>query len=64
MGGAMAFYRHFVERNDFELKVVTTYDPFPASSVPYRPVLFGPSRLTRRLFRTRLLPWLYGSCIA
>ena len=27
-GGAMAFYRHFVERNDFEIKVVTTCHPF------------------------------------
>jgi glycosyltransferase involved in cell wall biosynthesis len=56
----MAFYRHFVERRDFEIKVVTNCGTFPAGPVPYQPVLFGPSRLTSRLFRTRLMPWLYG----
>jgi glycosyltransferase involved in cell wall biosynthesis len=59
-GGAMAFYRHFIERPDFEIKVVANCGEFPFDSVPYQPVLFGPSRLTRRLFRTRLMPWLYG----
>lgn len=59
-GGAMAFYRHFIERQDFTVKVITNCEKFPAQSVPYQPVLFGPSRLTRRLFRTRLLPWFYG----
>lgn len=59
-GGAMAFYRHFIQRKDFEVEVVTNCENFPGYSVPYQPVLFGPSRLTRRLFRTRLMPWLYG----
>ena len=56
----MAFYRHFVERSDFEVKVITNCDKFPAQSVAYKPVMFGPSPLTRRLFRTRFLPWFYG----
>jgi len=56
----MAFYRHFVERPDFEIKVITNCGTFPAQSVPYQPTIFGPSRLTNRLFRTRLMPWLYG----
>lgn len=56
----MAFYRHFIERKDFEIKVATNCEKFPLDSVPYRPLLFGPSRLTGRLFRTRLMPWLYG----
>jgi glycosyltransferase involved in cell wall biosynthesis len=56
----MAFYRHFVDRQDFEIKVVTNCGKFPSDSVPYQPVLFNPSRLTSRLFRTRLMPWLYG----
>ena len=56
----MAFYRHFVERPDFEIKVVANCGKFPFDSVPYQPVLFSPSRLTSRLFRTRLMPWLYG----
>jgi glycosyltransferase involved in cell wall biosynthesis len=59
-GGAMAFYRHFVERQDFEIKVVTNCAQFPAGPVPYEPVQFGPSRLTCRLFHTRLMPWFYG----
>lgn len=56
----MAFHRHFVERKDFQIKVLTNCDPFPAKSISYQPVLFGPGRLTRRLFRTRLSPWLHG----
>ncbi len=60
MGTAMAYYRHFVERNDFELKVVTNLDPFPFASVPYKPVLFGRNRIRNRLFKTRLMPWLHG----
>ncbi len=60
MGTAMAYYRHFVERNDFELKVVTNLDPFPFASVPYKPVVFGRNRVRNRLFKTRLMPWLHG----
>src|SRR5271168_3878767 len=59
-GGAMAFYRHFIERQDFEVKVITNCGTFPSDSVAYQPVLFGPSRFTLRLFRTRWVPWLYG----
>lgn len=59
-GGAIAFYRHFVERQDFEVKVVTNSTTLAHESVPYEPVRFGPSQLTCRLFRTRLMPWLYG----
>jgi glycosyltransferase involved in cell wall biosynthesis len=59
-GGAMAFYRHFVERPDFEIKVITNGGISPAQQVPYEPTFFGPSQLTERLFRTRLLPWLHG----
>lgn len=56
----MAFYRHFIERKDFEISVVTNCGNFPADRVPYQPVLFTNARVTRRLFRSRLLPWLYG----
>ena len=56
----MAFYRHFVERPDFEIKVITNCGTFPAQLVSYQPTIFGPSRLTNRLLRTRLMPWLYG----
>jgi glycosyltransferase involved in cell wall biosynthesis len=59
-GGAMAFYRHFVERQDFEIRVATNCKNFPVNSVPYEPVFFDNTRLTRRLFHTRFMPWLYG----
>jgi hypothetical protein len=59
-GGAMAFYRHFIERQDFEFKVITNCERFPFQSVPYQPVIFSPSQLTQRLFRTRFLPWIHG----
>jgi hypothetical protein len=56
----MAFYRHFVERTDFEIAVATNCVSTAGPSVPYQPVRFAPSRLLLRLFRTRLLPWVYG----
>jgi glycosyltransferase involved in cell wall biosynthesis len=59
-GGAMAFYRHFFELKDFVVRVATNCEQFPREKVPYEPILFGPSQLIRRLFRTRFLPWLYG----
>ena len=59
-GGAMAFHRHFIERRDFEIKVVTNCETLGTQPLSYEPVFFGPSRLTCRLFRTRLMPWLYG----
>jgi len=59
-GGAMAFYRHFVERADFEIAVATNSAHFSLKSPPYPVMFFSPSRIVQRLFRTRLLPWVYG----
>jgi len=59
-GGAMAFYRHFVERVDFEIAVATNSSQFSLKSPPYPVTFFGPSPIVQRLFRTRFLPWLYG----
>jgi len=59
-GGAMAFYRHFIERADFKVKVVTNSSSFPHDLVSYEPEIFSPSRITKRLFHTRMMPWLYG----
>jgi len=56
----MAFYRHFIERKDFEIRVATNCKNFPVNSVPYEPVFFDNTRLTRRLLHTRFMPWLYG----
>ncbi|MFN5961836.1 MAG: glycosyltransferase [Verrucomicrobiota bacterium] len=59
-GGAMAFYRHFIERPDFETMVATNVPNFPQELVSYRPFRYDSSRLRRRLLRTRLAPWLEG----
>ena len=56
----MAFYRHFVERVDFEIAVATNSSQFSLKSPPYPVTFFGPSPIVQRLFRTRFLPWLYG----
>jgi glycosyltransferase involved in cell wall biosynthesis len=56
----MAFYRHFIERRDFKVSVITNSSQFLPNPVPYEAVQFGPSRFTCRLFHTRLMPWLYG----
>lgn len=56
----MAFYRHFIERTDFDLHVITN-SPIPTNPSPAYPIgSFGVSPLTDRLFHTRLMPWLYG----
>jgi len=59
-GGAMAFYRHFIERKDFEIKVITSSSELLAEPLSYQPLRFGLSPLSQRIFRTRLLPWVYG----
>jgi hypothetical protein len=56
----MAFYRHFVEKSDFDLSVITN-TPISTNPPPSYPITsFGLSPLTDRLFHTRLMPWLYG----
>jgi len=56
----MAFYRHFVERTDFDLHVITN-SSIPTNPLPAYPITpFGLSPLADRLFHTRLMPWLYG----
>lgn len=59
-GGAMAFYRHFFERNDFETLVATYRGAFPKDSVSYSPVFIAQNRILTRLCKTRLLPWFEG----
>ena len=56
----MAFHRHFVEREDFELKVVSNAQKWPEEEIGYKPVRFGVHPFTSRIFRTRLNPLLYG----
>jgi hypothetical protein len=60
MGGAMAFYRHFVERPDFELFVATD-DPRVMQYNPAYPVLvFQQPAWLERVIRTRLGRWAHS----
>jgi glycosyltransferase involved in cell wall biosynthesis len=53
----MAFYRHFVERNDFEIAVATTAERL--SEIPYVPLKFSGPAWWGRLHRTRFRSWSY-----
>lgn len=60
MGGAMAFHRHFVERDDFELFVATD-DPRVMHYAPKFPVLlFRQPTWLERMMRTRLFRWAHS----
>lgn len=52
-GGAMAFYRHFCEREDFKVQVVTDNPQILQYSVPYDYLLIHHSKIWTRLARTR-----------
>ena len=56
----MAFHRHFVEKSDFDLRVITNSVISKKQPPSYQVASFGVSPLTDRLFHTRLMPWLYG----
>ena len=59
-GGAMAFYRHFVEQEGFEVAVATDYPGMANFKVPYEVTLFDTPAWVRRLQKTRLSPWVHG----
>jgi glycosyltransferase involved in cell wall biosynthesis len=59
-GGAMAFYRHFFERNDFETLVATYRVAFPMDLVSYSPIFIAQNKILSRLCKTRLMPWIEG----
>jgi Glycosyltransferase Family 4 len=54
MGGAMAFYRHFVERNDFDIFVATDDEGILKYNPPYQLLLFKQPAWLERLLRTRM----------
>ena len=56
----MAFYRHFVERGDFELFVATTEMRLPELNTPYNYLLFDQPKWLDRLLRTRLGSWIHS----
>jgi len=60
MGGAMAYYRHFVERRDFELFVATDDPNVMQYSPPYPLVLFQQPAWLERMCRTRLSLWMHS----
>lgn len=53
-GGAMTFYRHFCDRNDFQIKVITDNIQVTQYEVPYDYTLINHGKLWTRLARTRL----------
>ena len=57
----MTFYRHFIERTEFETLVITTSKHVDEYELPYDPIRFKLPRLWKRLLNTRLGPWLYGT---
>src|SRR5438067_3493984 len=58
-GGAMSFYRHFVERNDFEIFVATDNPEVQQYQVPYRFLRFDVPKWLNRMLHTRLYKWFW-----
>lgn len=56
----MTFYRHFIERNDFNTRVATTSRHLEEHVLPYDPIRFALPQPWKRLLKTRLQPYLYG----
>jgi glycosyltransferase involved in cell wall biosynthesis len=57
-GGAMSFYRHFVERDDFEIFVATNSPEVEQFDVPYEYYRFDLPRWLDRMLRTRFYRWV------
>jgi hypothetical protein len=58
-GGAMSFYRHFVERSDFEIFVATDSAEVQQYQVPYRFLRFDVPKWLKRMQHTRLSRWFW-----
>lgn len=58
-GGAMSFYRHFVERSDFEIFVATDSAEVEEYDVPYRFLRFDVPNWLKRMLHTRLYRWFW-----
>jgi hypothetical protein len=59
-GGAMSFYRHFVERSDFEIFVATDSAEVEQYHVPYACLLFDAPKWLNKLLHTRLYKWFWS----
>lgn len=53
-GGAMTFYRHFCDRDDFQIHVITDDPQITQYDVPYSYSLINHGRFWKRLAKTRL----------
>src|SRR5438105_8096563 len=58
-GTAMSFYRHFVERNDFEIFVATDSMEVQEYDVPYRFLQFDAPKWLKRMQHTRFYRWFW-----
>jgi hypothetical protein len=58
-GGAMSFYRHFVERSDFEIFVATDSAEVEQYNVPYRFLQFDVPKWLKRMQHTRFYRWFW-----
>lgn len=60
MGGAMAYYRHFFEREDFEVFVATDDKRVLQYELPYTALIFDQPRWLERLTRSRFSLWAHS----
>jgi glycosyltransferase involved in cell wall biosynthesis len=58
-GTAMSFYRHFVERDDFEIFVATDSMEVQQYEVPYRFLQFDVPKWLKRMQHTRFYRWFW-----
>ena len=58
-GGSMTFFRHFIERKDFETMVITTSDAVNDYDLPYAPIVIEEPAFWKRISKTRFLPYVY-----
>lgn len=60
MGGAMAFYRHFVKRDDLELFVATTDERVLDFNPSYQTLTLCHPPLLERVMNSRLSQWAHS----
>jgi hypothetical protein len=58
-GGAMSFYRHFVERSDFEIFVATDSADVERYNMPYPFLQFDVPKWLKRMQHTRFYGWFW-----
>lgn len=56
----MTFYRHFIERDEFDTFVASNSQFFDDYDLPYEPLRIEQSRIWNRACKTRFMPWLNG----